>query len=184
MAFTNNFIKNKTVNYLFPIIWKDRELANYMNNHFNIGGYFIGYQNLKKNEDSIYILVEYNNDFDEHIKNINLDYIEVNKNERLIKYKIGLDRIDHFISGEFSKIYSEEEVENIYGPFRGNPTMNYIYNVLTKSDILKKEIEDDLNVKIDTAAELADIPDIPNEVYMYNQNEQKNQQFLKEILWD
>ena len=175
---------NRSTKYLFPLIY-DKECkftTNYLlynkNTTYDMVNIYINDNKLinkNKYDKCLFCLIKVSNIDDKSFTNFytNLkfhkNYIEqYSVDYGLIMLVFQLEDedwniVNNVINGKYSKLPSEyKEI------FRPNiPTINCLFNVMTKSKLLKSEIENDLAVQLHDDAELDDIPYLIDEIFCY-----------------
>jgi hypothetical protein len=174
---------NRSTKYLFPLIY-DKECkftTNYLlyNNTttYDMVNIYIDDNRLyqKKYEKCLFCLIKVS-DFDsksfrEFYSNLKfhknyMEYYNVDYGLIMLVFQLtdeDWNIVEKVIEGKYSKL--PEDYKEIFRPTK--PIINCLFNVMTKSKLLKSEIENDLAVSLHNDAELDDIPYKRDEIFCY-----------------
>lgn len=100
---------------------------------------------------------------------------DINKKEVLYVFDIPeelFDIVDLFVSGKYSYMPNKEKVIGFLMKNFGLSLESKIVKILNRDEALKKEIEDQLNVKIPIGMDLSSPPDLDSENINFNVNEE------------
>lgn len=173
--------RNRASLYLFPLIYDDLNITplnvTKEENGFKMLNLFIGDNNKEEYEQGhLFMLVKI---FDYENPNFKL-FIAGLKGNPLFKEYYNIDThlimlvfdvsdeskkiVNYFIRGKYSlfpDFYKE------YFPKDFSQNIKSQYNILTKNNLLKHKIEQDLNIKLSSEAELDDKPYLEEEIFRY-----------------
>lgn len=175
---------NRTTKYLFPLVhdsynFTSIDLTRNLNNKYKLVNLYLDDDGIrKKYHNCLYCLIKVS-DFDDYtfrnfFQNLKyhplyVDYYNVDNGLIMLVFAMNepsMEIIDLFKAGKFSE-FPTDYVE-IFRP-ETNTNLKALFNVFTKSPLLKKQMEKELNVAIDEDAELDDIPYLVDEIFRYKE---------------
>jgi len=181
-----NYKKNRSLLYLFPLLYDEKiitttKLRNLNDNGFLLVNLYLAdktYQHTdiyKDNISTIFMLLyieDYDNpefkDFMIKIKNhiFYKEFYSIDLDKIMIVFECNEDCskiISLFKQGKYSKF---PDFYRAYFIGAANYKVDSCYNIITKNPFLKSKIEQDLDIKLSSRAELDDIPYENQETYV------------------
>lgn len=175
---------NRSTKYLFPLLYDGfnviaSNVTNIEQNGFTLVNLYIG-DALKPEYDSHILMLLNIKDFenenfklffeDVKLHHLFLEYYNVDINYIMIVFKLTEKEqpiYNYFIRGRYSKF--PEYYKKIFQSGFEAP-LTSAYNVTTRNPLLRHKLEQELNVKIDSNAELDDIPNKKEEIFRTNED--------------